>query len=268
MCVCVLLCRRRVSSAGSIWRLSMSSCTAAVKSCSIWVNSSTRSWAETGASAWSTAPGCAWTTRWASLQTQHLKRQFTQKSWFCHHLLTLRLFQTFFFKKVSFFCWTYFEKTWVIKQFLVPIGFNSIFLFHTMEVNGYRQLFSYQHSSKYLLDIFFTSVFIWMTFMHVFQRFKNNGLLSHEREVSKLQEDASVLIEDKHPGSSAVKVFIHSFIHSFVQSFIHSFIHSFVQSFIQSFIHSFLCSFIQSVSQMFCYSFVISCLFVIYLLTC
>ncbi|XP_016327702.1 envoplakin-like isoform X1 [Sinocyclocheilus anshuiensis] len=38
-----------------------------------------------------------------------------------------------------------------------------------------------------------------------YERFKNNGLLSHEREMSKLQEDASVLIEDKHPGSSAVK---------------------------------------------------------------
>uniref|UniRef100_A0A673IWQ2 Envoplakin-like n=1 Tax=Sinocyclocheilus rhinocerous TaxID=307959 RepID=A0A673IWQ2_9TELE len=36
-----------------------------------------------------------------------------------------------------------------------------------------------------------------------YERFKNNGLLSHEREVSKLQEDASVLIEDKHPGSSS-----------------------------------------------------------------
>ncbi|XP_016108349.1 envoplakin [Sinocyclocheilus grahami] len=40
-----------------------------------------------------------------------------------------------------------------------------------------------------------------------YERFKNNGLLSHEREVSKLQEDASVLIEDKHPGSSAVKLY-------------------------------------------------------------
>uniref|UniRef100_A0A8C2H201 Envoplakin b n=1 Tax=Cyprinus carpio TaxID=7962 RepID=A0A8C2H201_CYPCA len=40
-----------------------------------------------------------------------------------------------------------------------------------------------------------------------YERFKNNGLLSHEREVSKLQEDASVLTEDKHPGSSAVKSF-------------------------------------------------------------
>uniref|UniRef100_A0A8C1B6Y7 SH3 domain-containing protein n=1 Tax=Cyprinus carpio carpio TaxID=630221 RepID=A0A8C1B6Y7_CYPCA len=38
-----------------------------------------------------------------------------------------------------------------------------------------------------------------------YERFKNNGLLSHEKEVSKLQEDASVLIEEKHPGSSAVK---------------------------------------------------------------
>uniref|UniRef100_A0A8C1L9U1 Envoplakin b n=1 Tax=Cyprinus carpio TaxID=7962 RepID=A0A8C1L9U1_CYPCA len=36
-----------------------------------------------------------------------------------------------------------------------------------------------------------------------YERFKNNGLLSHEREVSKLQEDASVLTEDKHPGSSS-----------------------------------------------------------------
>ncbi|KAK2916917.1 hypothetical protein Q8A67_001291 [Cirrhinus molitorella] len=38
-----------------------------------------------------------------------------------------------------------------------------------------------------------------------YERFKNNGLLSHEREVSKLHEGASVLTEDKHPGSSAVE---------------------------------------------------------------
>ncbi|XP_067237291.1 envoplakin [Chanodichthys erythropterus] len=38
-----------------------------------------------------------------------------------------------------------------------------------------------------------------------FERFKNNGLLTHEREVSKLQEEAGALVQDKHPGSSAVK---------------------------------------------------------------
>ncbi|XP_043090950.1 envoplakin [Puntigrus tetrazona] len=40
-----------------------------------------------------------------------------------------------------------------------------------------------------------------------YERFKNNGLLSHEREVSKLQEDAYALIDDKHPGSAAVKAY-------------------------------------------------------------
>ncbi|XP_026096154.1 envoplakin [Carassius auratus] len=38
-----------------------------------------------------------------------------------------------------------------------------------------------------------------------FERFKNNGLLSHEKEVSQIQEDASVLIKNKHPGSDIVK---------------------------------------------------------------
>ncbi len=33
---------------------------------------------------------------------------------------------------------------------MVAIDFHII-LFHTIEVNGYRQLFGYQHSSKYLL---------------------------------------------------------------------------------------------------------------------
>ncbi|XP_073800045.1 envoplakin [Danio rerio] len=37
------------------------------------------------------------------------------------------------------------------------------------------------------------------------ERFKNNGLLTHEREVSKLQEEANALIQDKHPGAAAVK---------------------------------------------------------------
>lgn len=61
--------------------------------------------------------------------------------------------------------------------------------------------------------------------MNVSQRFKNNGLLTHEREVSKLQEEAGALVQDKHPGSSAVKVcnsFSQAFIHSSACLFIHS----------------------------------------------
>ncbi len=38
----------------------------------------------------------------------------------------------------------------VTKQLTVATDFHSIFP-HTMEVNGYRQLFGYQHSSKYLI---------------------------------------------------------------------------------------------------------------------
>ncbi len=37
------------------------------------------------------------------------------------------------------------------KQLPVDIDFHSIFFPHTMEVNGYSQLFDDQHSSKYLL---------------------------------------------------------------------------------------------------------------------
>ncbi len=45
--------------------------------------------------------------------TMELKRQFTQKSKFCHHLLTLKLFQTCSF----FLVW----RMWLSKQLLVPI---------------------------------------------------------------------------------------------------------------------------------------------------
>ncbi len=34
------------------------------------------------------------------------------------------------------------------KQLMVAIDFHSIF-FYTVEVNGYRQMFGFQHSSKY-----------------------------------------------------------------------------------------------------------------------
>ncbi len=37
------------------------------------------------------------------------------------------------------------------KQLMLAIDFHSIFFFHIVEVNGYRQLSGYQHSSKYLL---------------------------------------------------------------------------------------------------------------------
>ncbi len=39
---------------------------------------------------------------------------------------------------------------WLMFWWIVAIDFHSIF-FHTMEVNGYQQLFGNQHSSKYLL---------------------------------------------------------------------------------------------------------------------
>ncbi|KAG1928651.1 envoplakin [Pimephales promelas] len=38
-----------------------------------------------------------------------------------------------------------------------------------------------------------------------YERFKNNGLLSHEKEVRKLQEEARALVQDKHPGATAVQ---------------------------------------------------------------
>ncbi len=37
----------------------------------------------------------------------------------------------------------------VTKQLMVAIDYYSIF-FRTVEVNGYRQLFDYQHCSKYI----------------------------------------------------------------------------------------------------------------------
>ncbi|XP_049416599.1 envoplakin-like [Epinephelus fuscoguttatus] len=38
-----------------------------------------------------------------------------------------------------------------------------------------------------------------------YEKFKNNGLLAHESEINKLQEEGERLIESKHPGSSTVK---------------------------------------------------------------
>ncbi|TRY95699.1 hypothetical protein DNTS_022110 [Danionella cerebrum] len=38
-----------------------------------------------------------------------------------------------------------------------------------------------------------------------YERFKNNGLLSHETEVSKLQEEAGALVQSRHPAASVLK---------------------------------------------------------------
>ncbi|TNN58548.1 Envoplakin [Liparis tanakae] len=38
-----------------------------------------------------------------------------------------------------------------------------------------------------------------------YEKFKNSGLLAHESEISKLQEDGDRLVEAKHPGSAAIK---------------------------------------------------------------
>lgn len=46
-------------------------------------------------------------------------------------------------------------------------------------------------------------------FLHVtlycLQKFKKNGLLAHESEINKLQNEGDRLVEMKHPGSSAIK---------------------------------------------------------------
>ncbi len=42
--------------------------------------------------------------------------------------------------------WRYFEECWKTNRWQQPIDFRSIF-FHIMEVNGYLQLFVFQHSS-------------------------------------------------------------------------------------------------------------------------
>ncbi len=39
---------------------------------------------------------------------------------------------------------------WETKQLMVAIDFHSIFFFHSMQVNGYQQLFVCEHSSKYI----------------------------------------------------------------------------------------------------------------------
>lgn len=41
----------------------------------------------------------------------------------------------------------------------------------------------------------------------IIQKFKNNGLLAHESEVNKLQDEGDRLVEFvKHPGSAAITV--------------------------------------------------------------
>ncbi|XP_051573454.1 envoplakin-like [Myxocyprinus asiaticus] len=39
------------------------------------------------------------------------------------------------------------------------------------------------------------------------ERFKNNGLLAHEREVDRLMDDADALIHNRHPGSPAIRAY-------------------------------------------------------------
>ncbi len=62
--------------------------------------------------------------------SKHLKEQFTQRRQFCQHLLILMLIQ-------------------ICMKLQSPLT-SIVFCFHTMEVNGYHQLFGYLHSSKYL----------------------------------------------------------------------------------------------------------------------
>ncbi len=83
--------------------------------------------------------------KWCKNVFRHLIGQFK----FCHYLLTLMYYQTC----MSFFL-LFRKKDDILKNVGkqtvdVPIDFHSIFS-HTMEVNGYRQLFGCLHSSKYL----------------------------------------------------------------------------------------------------------------------
>ncbi len=75
-----------------------------------------------------------------------LKGQFTKQLKTCHNFFASSSEPV----RVSFFLWTQDEifcRLCVTKQLTVPIDFHIIF-FHAMEVNGYRQLFGYQHSSN------------------------------------------------------------------------------------------------------------------------
>ncbi len=79
-----------------------------------------------------------------------LKGQFTQKWKLCHHLLTPKLFLS------CMNCFLLLNTIYnddlkkVGNQLPVATDFHSFFS-PTMEVNGYQQLFGYQHSLKYLL---------------------------------------------------------------------------------------------------------------------
>jgi len=67
---------------------------------------------------------------------------FTQKWKFCHHLLTLKFFQT---------CMSFFLLLNSKEDILKNVGNQTVDgrkKKNTMEVNGFRQLFDYQHSSK------------------------------------------------------------------------------------------------------------------------
>lgn len=50
------------------------------------------------------------------------------------------------------------------------------------------------------------SIFVFPINIYI-QKFKNNGLLAHESEVNKLQDEGDQLVEViKHPGSPAITV--------------------------------------------------------------
>ncbi len=56
----------------------------------------------------------------------------------CHHLLTLMMLQTTFLSSIKH------KKRMLIKHLTVSINFHRLSL-QTMEINGYQQLFGYQH---------------------------------------------------------------------------------------------------------------------------
>lgn len=54
-----------------------------------------------------------------------------------------------------------------------------------------------------VLDI--SAVYFLLVTLYCLQKFKKNGLLAHESEINKLQNEGDRLVEMKHPGSSAIK---------------------------------------------------------------
>lgn len=50
-----------------------------------------------------------------------------------------------------------------------------------------------------------STVYLLHVTLYCLQKFKKNGLLAHESEINKLQDEGDRLVEKKHPGSSAIK---------------------------------------------------------------